>query len=175
MRAWPRWRANEISGSTSDAGASEDHSGVAPPFSAKAKPPTKTGPAAAGRSGSQRGVVGHDPPAEIARPHGHLAETAWATRLQRDRAAEPGEDEAVPVGLLEAEEAVVGAARLQHGGREVELGRHGHGHRGEGRGAVAPGAIEGTLDALRQRFDRRVAQLERAGRARCRERHSFKG
>ena len=40
------------------AGGSEDHSGDAPPSGANAKPPTKTGPAAAGRRGSRAGVVG---------------------------------------------------------------------------------------------------------------------
>ncbi len=48
MRASPRWRASDTSGSTSEAGASGDHSGEAPPSSAKAKPPTKTGPEPAG-------------------------------------------------------------------------------------------------------------------------------
>ena len=52
-RASPPRRTSETSGSASRTEPSDDHSGVAPPSAAKAKPPISTGPAPAGADGSE--------------------------------------------------------------------------------------------------------------------------
>ena len=61
------------------------------------------------------------------------------------RLAEPREDEAVAIGLLEAGEAVVGPPGAQNSGTEVELGRDRHGDRGERRPPVRRAVGERAL------------------------------
>jgi hypothetical protein len=122
-----------------------------------------------------RGIVEEGAPAEVARAHGDLAEASRPTRLQGDRTAQAGENEAVAVGLLEAEEAVVGTARAQHGGAEVEVGRKRDGDRRQRGSPLPPRPLERPLHPLGERLLRLLAQRERARDARCRERHGFKG
>ena len=55
-------------------------------------------------------IVGHGTAGKVAHPHADLAKAAGTARFQRGRAAQPRQHEAVTVGLLEAEEAVVGTA-----------------------------------------------------------------
>ena len=106
-RASPPRRASETSGSTSCAGANDAHSGVRPPSGANAKPPTNTGPGAgqvdAGRPPASRGRA---PRSAL----GRVARTGRAPRLDHRGRAQRRRREAVAVGLLEAEEAVVAPA-----------------------------------------------------------------
>jgi hypothetical protein len=87
------------------------------------------------RGGSRRvagGVVGKRAPAQLPGAGGDLGEALVAAGVDHDGLSEPCEDEAVAVGLLEAEVAVVGAPRAQHGGRQVQLPRQRNGDRRDG-------------------------------------------
>ena len=129
-----------------------------PPSSANAKPPTNTGPAAGGRDRIVRRVVGESVRAPSSRAaRRHLGEPPGAARLEHSRLAEPGEDEAVAVGLLEAGKAVVGAPGRQNGGTEVELGRS----IGTVTAATATGPVRRT--SARARFTRFRSRSSAAG------------
>ena len=122
------------------------------------------GPGRGGPLAVAGGIVGEAAPADVAGAHGDLPEAARAARLERDRLADPGEDEAVAIRLLEAEEAILRPPRAQDRGRQVELGRDRLGHRGERGRAVAPGTGDGGLDPL---AEERVS-LARQREADCR-------
>ena len=126
-------------------GASEDHSGVRAAVLGEGEAPDEHGPGGAGRSG----VAGRRRRrARVPRSRARTATSRkrpGAARLERDRAAQPGEHEAVAVGLLEAEEAVVGALRAQDGRREVELGRERDRDRRERRSPVPRARFDGLL------------------------------
>ena len=132
-------------------------------------------PPTGGALGVPGGVVDERATAQIAGPHGHLAKAAGAARLERDRAAQPGEHEAVPVGLLEAEEAVLRALGPEDRGREVQARVDRDGDRRERLGPVPPRARHRRLRALRQHLVRLRVQRERARRAHVCERHGRKG
>jgi hypothetical protein len=96
-------------------------------------------------------VVDEGRATELARPRGHLGEPARAGALQHDSLAERRDGEALPVGLFEACEAVVGAPGRENGGAHVELARHRDRDRGDGGvPAAGPGICDGALDPAAQ-------------------------
>ena len=104
-------RQIETSGSTSEAGASEDQVGVAPPSGSKAKPPSQTGPAPAGSPrGSSSTASLPDPQALL----GDVAEAASPARGRLVRDPQPRQRE-LAVGLLPAEPAIGSQPRGEDG------------------------------------------------------------
>jgi hypothetical protein len=106
-------------------------------------------------------LVGERPAPQLARPDGRLGEPVSPARLDHGRLPERGEREAAPVGLLEAEEAIAGAAGSEHDGRQVELRGHRDGHGGHGRRALSPRQRCCPLRSLAQQA--RAVETEREG------------
>ena len=129
-------RASATSGTCSEAGSKPAQCGVEPPSGAKAKPPTATGAAVLPRR------VGHQP----APARGDAPEAPGAAVVERGRATDRGQREAIAIGVLEAEPVLARAARGDghrggvHGGRE----RHRDGHQALAR---APGAAHALAGA----------------------------
>ena len=129
-------RASASSGSTSSAGGQRRPLGRrAAAVGANAKPPTQTGP---GRAEPSVGGLVAAERAACQLPAAAAARAKRSGPRASTSAAAPSaaEREAVAVGLLPAEVAVVRRRARQHRGREVELG----GHRRREREAMHPAA-----------------------------------
>jgi hypothetical protein len=106
------------------------------------------------------GIVGEGGPCELAGSRGHLGEPVRPRRVERHGLAQPGEHEAVAVGLLEAGVAVIGPPSRQNGGTEVELGCDWHGHGRERRFPRPPRMRERVTDPVPESADRGRRQAE---------------
>ena len=132
---------------TSAAGASEDHSGDPPPSGAKAKPPTNTGPAAGGRSGSRPGS------SAIVREASARMRRALSPKRPRPRssttAAAPSPASAKPrrSGCSRQKKRSPSRRRGQHRRGQVHARGQRHGDGGHRRVALAPGQRHGALGA----------------------------
>ena len=140
-------RASATSGTCSDAGSKPAQCGVEPPSGAKAKPPTATGAAVLARR------VGH----QLAPARGDAPEAPGAAVVERGRATDRGQREAIAIGVLEAEPVLARAPRGDrhrggvHRGRE----RHRDGHQALAR---APGAAHALAGAGAQELAVAVAE-----------------
>ncbi len=172
MRACPRWRASDTSGSTSERGRQRAPLGRPAAVVGEGEAAHEHG-AGGGRAGEvARGVVHERAPAEVARadarPRG-----SGPPRATRAPGREPSPASTKPSrsGCSKQKKRSSARRARRTAADRSSAGRHRHGDRRERGRRLPPRGRHGPLDPLGEPLARGRAQLERAERPGCRERH----